>query len=172
MEVACRLVDLSEMHPGLLWESIVLAAAAILQERFSSVPYRLTLDVRNVPGFRTDELILNIDPDGVDMGRITRFKRTYEESQQVELAAIAIAGLGLYFAGCHEIRDVAIRGSAADHLVGEEHHRLEIGGRTRRADFWTSWQQKWSRLTDQVGSAFFVCVVEFETSTGRLEFAV
>jgi hypothetical protein len=172
MEVACRLVDLSEMHPGLLWDSIVLAAAAILQERFDSVPYRLSLDVRNVPSFGTNELILNIYPNGIDVGRITRFRRTYEASRQVELAAIAIAGLGLHFAGSHEIRDVAIRGSAADYLVGGEHRRLEIAGRTRRADFWTSWQQKWTRMTDQVGSDFFVCVVEFETSTGRLEFSV
>jgi hypothetical protein len=88
MEVACRLVDLSEMHPGLLWESIVLAAAAILQERFDSVHYRLTLDVRNVPGFGTDELILNIDPDGIDMGRIARFHLMRKRWPQLQLRSV------------------------------------------------------------------------------------
>jgi hypothetical protein len=80
--------------------------------------------------------------------------------------------LALHFAGSYEIRDVAIRGSAADYLVGEQRYRLEIGGRTRRADFGATWQQKWQRLTDQRSSEFFVCVVEFETQTGRLEFSV
>jgi len=159
------------MHPGLLWESIVVAAAAILEERYHGLPYRLDLDLRGIPGFGTDELILNISADEIDASRIGRFRRTYEDSRQVELAAIAIAGLGLHFAGHHEIRDVALRGSAADYLVGEDHFRLEVAGRTRRADFGAAWQQKWERLTDQVGSAFFVCVVEFETPTGRLEFS-
>jgi hypothetical protein len=82
-EVACRLVDLSEMHPGLLWDSIVLAAAAILIERYDRSPYRFVLDARNIPGFGTDELILNISADGIEEERITRFRRTYGQKRIV-----------------------------------------------------------------------------------------
>src|SRR5579883_1934521 len=162
VEVSCRLLDLPEMHPRLLWDTIILAAAGVLEDRFHDLPRRMVLDVRDLPGFGSDELSLRIDPGGIDGDRITRLRRTYEPTRQVELAAIAIAGFGLHFAGHHEIRDVALRGSGADYLVGDDHYHLEIAGRTRRADFEIACQQKRERLTNHVGSAFLICVVEFE----------
>jgi hypothetical protein len=171
VEVLCRLVDLPEMHPRLLWDSIIVATAAILEDRFHELPRRMPLELQDIPGFGSDELTPNIDCGGIDGDRIARLRRTYEPSRQVELAAIAIAALGLSIAGNHEIRDVAIRGSAADYLVDEDGYQLEIAGRTRRVDFGIAWQQRWERLSDHIGSAFFVCVVEFETPTGRLAFS-
>lgn len=101
---------------------------------------------------------------------MSRLQRTYESSRLVELAAIAIAGLGLYHGGGHEIIDIALRGSAADYLVGESNHLLEVTGRSRRSDFRVAWQQRWQRLTDRIGRGFYVCVAEFETPTGQLAF--
>ena len=99
-----------------------------------------------------------------------QLQRTYEAPRLVELAAIAIAGLGLYYGGGHEMRDVALRGSGADYLVDEAHHLLEVAGRSRRSDFGAAWQQRWQRLAGRPGSGFYVCVVEFETPAGRLAF--
>jgi hypothetical protein len=96
--------------------------------------------------------------------------RTYEPFRLVELAAIAIAGLGLYHAGGHEIRDIALRGSGADYLVDEFNHPLEIAGRSRRTDFDVAWGQRWRRLSDCSAGGFYVCVAEFETPSGRLAF--
>jgi hypothetical protein len=90
--------------------------------------------------------------------------------RQVELASVAIAGLALHYAGNHEIRDIAFRGTAADYLVGEEGYLLEVAHIWRRTDFAAAWGQKWDRLSEQFGSGFFLCVVEFETPAGRLWF--
>jgi hypothetical protein len=168
MEATCRLVDLLELHPRLLWDTIILATYAVLFDRFQDRPYQLSLDAQNVPGFGSREMILSIDAAGIDRNRVASLRRTYETTRQVELASIAIAGLALHHAGNHEIRDIAIRGSAADYLVGEERYLLEVAGRSRRTDFAAAWGQKWDRLSEQVGSGFFVCVVEFETPAGRL----
>jgi hypothetical protein len=64
--------------------------------------------------------------------------------------------VGLHPAGGHEIRDIALRGSAADYLVDESNYLLEIAGRSRRGDFGSAWQQKWQRLTARMGSGFYV----------------
>ena len=149
---------------------MILAAAAVLEERFRDRPHPIIVDVRDVPGFGSGEVILSIDHTGIDDDRIAKLRRTYESTRQVELASIAIAGLALYVAGNHEIRDVAIRGSAADYLIGEDGYLLEVAGRSRRTDLTLAWAEKWDRLTEQVGSRFFVCVVEFETPAGRLWF--
>ena len=170
MEVSCRLVDLLELHPRLLWDTVILATHAVLLDRFQDRTHQINLDVRNVPGFGSSEMILSIDIAGIDVGRLARLRRTYETTRQVELASIAIAGLALHHAGNHEIRDIGIRGSAADYLVGEEGYLLEIGGRTRRTDFAVAWAQKWDVLSERAASGFFVCVVEFETPAGRLWF--
>jgi hypothetical protein len=159
------------MHPRLLWDTIILAAAGVLEDRFHDLPRRLVLEVRDIPGFGSDKLSLEIDTSGIDGDRIARLRRTYEPTRQVELAAIAIAGFGLHFAGNHEFRDVALRGSRADYLVGDENVRLEIAGRTPKADFGTACQQKRDRLIDHIGSGFLICVVEFETPAGRMEFS-
>jgi hypothetical protein len=88
----------------------------------------------------------------------------------VELAAIAIAGLGLYYGGGHAMQDIALRGSGADYLIDESNHLLEVAGRSRRRDVGVAWQQRWQRLTGRMGSGFYVCVAEFETPAGQLAF--
>jgi hypothetical protein len=210
MQARCRLVDLPELHPRLPWDTAILATHALLLDRFQDRPHRISLDVRNAPGFGSGEMVLSIDNTGIDDGRFARLRRTYEPPapfyhakkarqpqakqvpagpakpsfkdtadaaldilrrlRQVELASIAIAGLALHHAGNHEIRDIALWGSGADYLVAEEGYRLEVAGRTRRADFAAAWDQKWDRLSDHVSPGFFACVVEFETPAGRLWF--
>jgi hypothetical protein len=171
MDVPVRLIDLPAMHPELLWETILTATAALLAGPGREPPYRLALTVENVPGFGSEECILIIDPAGVSSGRMAQARRTYEPARLVELAAIAVTGLGLHAAGGHEILDVAVRGSAADYLVDQDRHHLEIAGRSRRSDFETAWRQKWQRLQDHFAASFYLSVLEFETSTGRLAFA-
>lgn len=77
------------------------------------------------------------------------------------MAAIAIAGIGLYHAGGHEIRDVALRGSAADYIVDEVCHPLEVGGRSRRSDFRAAWQERWNRLSLCEKPGFYLCISQF-----------
>jgi hypothetical protein len=134
------------MHPRLLWDDIIGATVALMSH-VAPTPFPFRLTVENVPRFGTAELQLAIRPWGISAKRVNQLLRTYEASRLVELAAIAIAGLGLYHAGAHEIRDIAIRGTAADYLVDEDNHLLEIAGRTRRSDFGSAWQQKWKRLS-------------------------
>jgi hypothetical protein len=172
MDVSVRLVDLTVMHPRLLWEEISAAVVAILGGAGTPAPFPFELAVRDVPGFGSGPLRMAIDPDGITAVHVARLQRTYEPSRLVELAGIGIAGLGLYHGGGHEIRDVALHGSAADYLVDEDNHLLEIAGRSRRADFSVAWQQRWQRLSEGRGSGFYVCVTEFETPTGRLAFQV
>src|SRR5579883_1509365 len=122
-------------------------------------------------GFRRWGIALLLDPASVPEERLVRVRRTYEPSRLIELTAIAIAGIGLHLAGGHEILDVAVRGSAADYLVDEARHHLEIAGRSRRSDMETAWQQKWRRLEDAQEGGCYVCVAEFESPAGRLAFA-
>jgi hypothetical protein len=171
MDVPVRLIDLSAMHPELLWETIITATAAVLGGPGVEPAYPFSLSVENVPGFGSDDCHLLIDTGGISASRVAQVRRTYEPSRLVELAAIAIAGLGLHQTGGHEILDVAVRGSAADYLVGQAHHHLEIAGRSRRSDWEVAWRQKWQRLADLWGSGFYLCVAEFETPAGRLAFA-
>ncbi|HZV06232.1 MAG TPA: hypothetical protein VE999_14230 [Gemmataceae bacterium] len=171
MDVTVRLVDVSAMHPRLLWDTIITAAAAVLAGTQASPPFSIPLEIQNVPGFGDGELRLLLDPASVPEERLVRVRRTYEPSRLIELTAIAIAGIGLHLAGGHEILDVAVRGSAADYLVDEARHHLEIAGRSRRSDMETAWQQKWRRLEDAQEGGCYVCVAEFESPAGRLAFA-
>jgi len=164
-EVHCRLLDLPILHPRLLWETIILAGASVLEGVDRRAPYTFLILAEDIPGFGSEELILTIDPSGYDEESIVRLRRTFE------LAAIAVAALALALSGGHEIVDVALRGSAADYLVGNPPSRLEIAGRSRRTDLESAWQQKWNRLSLPSDQPGFVFVVEFETLTGRLGFA-
>jgi hypothetical protein len=78
MEAKCRLVDLQELHPRLLWDTAILAAQAVWLDRFQDRPLRISLDIRNAPGFGSGELVLSIDNAGIDDGRLARLRRTYE----------------------------------------------------------------------------------------------
>ena len=97
-------------------------------------------------------------------------RRTCEAPRCTELAAIALAALGLYHGGAHEIVDLAVRGSGADYLVNSARHLLEIAGRSRKPDFEAGWQQRLHRLEERATSGFYLCVIEFESLTGRLLF--
>ena len=171
MDVAVRLMDLSAMHPRLLWDTIVIAATAVLNEQMISPPFVVPLSIQNVPGFGEGEVRLFLAPVDVPTERVLRIRRTYEPSRLIELAAIAIAGIGLHYAGGHQILDLAVRGSAADYLIDEAGHHLEIAGRSRRTDFETAWQQKWHRLHETQQGGCYVCVAEFESPAARLAFA-
>jgi hypothetical protein len=158
------------MHPCLLWDDIVAAAVAVFDERRFPAPIRFGLDVDGVPLCRSGQLELRIVKGGVPSSQIVRVRRTFESHRLVELAAIAVAGLGLFAAGGHQIRDVALRGTSADYLVDEENFLLEISGRSSRRDFQAAWDTRWNRLAGRCASGFFLCVSEFETPAGRLAF--
>jgi hypothetical protein len=168
MPVELRLFDLIEMHPRLLWESIITATAAMLESSGAAPPYPFRLSVQGVPEADDQEMEWVLDSTGVSSDEITRIRRTYESSRLVELAAIAIAGLALHCAGGHEINDLAVRGSAADYLVDETRHCLEIAGRTRRRDLDLAWEKKRSGLEDLGEKGYYLCIAEFESFTGRL----
>jgi hypothetical protein len=87
----------------------------------------------------------------------------------VELAAIAVAGLALFCAGGHQIRDVSLRGTSADYLIDDERHLLEVAGRSRKKDFSAAWNERWRRLAEG-STGFYVSVTEFETPASRLGF--
>ena len=123
------------------------------------------------PRFGDGELLLLLDTADVPDDRLVGVRRTYEPSRLIELAAIAIAAIGLHHAGGHEILDLAVRGSGADYLVDASRHHVEIAGRSRRSDFEIAWQQKWRRLEETQEGSCYVCVVEFESPAGRLAFA-
>jgi hypothetical protein len=170
MELTVRLLDLPEMHPNLLWDTIIPAAVTVLSDVGTVPPHPIPLGVEGVPGFGSRELRLLIDPAGVPPEVIAKVSRTYEPSRMIELAAIAVAAIGLHGAGRHQILDVARRGSGADYLVDETSHHLEIAGRSRRRDLDAAWQQKRQRLADNSGRGFYVCVAEFESPSARLAF--
>jgi hypothetical protein len=48
MDVAIRLVDLSAMHPCLLWETIITATVAVLEETQRQSPYAFALAIQDV----------------------------------------------------------------------------------------------------------------------------
>lgn len=167
-----RLTNLPQMHPCLLWDDIMLATAAVLNDRTATQRNQISLVVDDVPHSECGEATLEIIASDLPVEGIARVRRTYEGHRLVELAAIAVAGLALFQAGGHQIRDVALRGSSADYLVDEAGHLLEVAGRSRRKDFSAAWQARWNRLSTRHGSGFYVCVIEFETPAGRLAFAV
>jgi hypothetical protein len=152
----CRLRDLEEMHPRLEWRIPALAAAAILSDRQKSSRFELDLRVESVPGFGTGRLQLNIDVSELRRTDIGKIRRFYQRPGLVEEAAIAVAGLALYYAGGHEIRDVAVHGAGADYLVDEENCLLEVSGRSQRRDVREAWQQRVRRLRRRAVDFFYV----------------
>ena len=98
-EVHGRLLDLPILHPRLLWETIILAGASVLEGVDRRAPYRFLILAEDIPGFGSEELILTIDPSGYDEESIVRLRRTFELARQVELAAIAVAALAFALSG-------------------------------------------------------------------------
>ena len=77
-EVHCRLLDLPILHPRLLWETIILAGASVLEGVDRRAPYTFLILAEDIPGFGSEELILTIDPSGYDEESIVRLRRTFE----------------------------------------------------------------------------------------------
>ncbi|HQU43594.1 MAG TPA: hypothetical protein PK867_12335 [Pirellulales bacterium] len=148
MDVQVRLCDLAVWHPKLLWGEIGAAALAVLGSHEKENAVVIDLSVENVPSFGTGHLQMNIEASYPLAAQVDRLRKTYEASRLVELAAIAITGAGLYYAGRHEIHNFALRGSAADYLVDDESILLEIAGRSRRRDASVAWQSRWGRLSE------------------------
>lgn len=170
MEVVLRLLDLEPLHPGLLWDTILVATAAVLGEGRRESPFLFDLSVEDVPRFGSGTIRFVFDGAGISPQRVEQVRRTFEPSRRVEMAAITVAAAALFHAGEHQIVGMAHRGSGADYLVGEEEHHLEVAGRSRRVDLAAAWEQKWKRLRGQAWGACYVAVSEFETLTGRLGF--
>jgi len=170
MDIVTALVDLAEMHPELEWEEIAAATVTVLEDRGLEAPFEFPLALTDLPRFGSAEVRLCLNREGIPAGRVARLRRTYDLARRIELAAIAIAGLGLYHGGRHEITDVAARGSGADYLVDDATHFLEVAGRSRRSDLEAAWQQRQQRLADRAAGGFYLCVVELETPSGRLAF--
>ena len=166
-----RLIDLPEMHPCLIWDDIIAAAVAVLNVQGLSAPILLTCEFNSIPSHGSSRTTLEILSSGVPAERVAKARRTFEAHRLVELAGIAFAGLVLFHAGGHQIRDVALRGSLADYLVDDENRLLEIAARSQRSDFNSAWETRWSGLSERRGSGFYVCVTEFETPATRLAFA-
>src|SRR5260370_29704068 len=106
MDALVRLLDLAKMHPNLLWDTIAEATAGVFEEVGAESPYQLGLTVEDVPGYGSGRLSLLLDRTGISDDRIARLRRTYEPARLIELAAIAVAGVGLSLAGGHEIVNI------------------------------------------------------------------
>lgn len=170
MIASCRLSDVSDYHPRLLWDDAIAAAVSVAQ-RFASAPIvRYAIDTEGLAAVRDNQLLLDLDLRPFSAARIARLERTYEPARIVELAAIAIAGVALYHGGRHEIVDVTMRGSGADYRVDHSGVVLEVTGRTRRRDVNAAWESKRQRLLHRSACGAYICVVEFETPGGRLTF--
>lgn len=170
MDRILSLTSLRSFHAHLLWNDIVAAAAAVLDTTGEMPQVEFAIEYQDVPGFGSDEVVLGIDASDVARQDVDRMRRTYESPRLVELAAIAVAGLALYHGGGHEILDVSVRGTAADYLVDSSLALLEVAGRSRRGDFESTWRQKQTRLEQRGQNDYYVCVVEFETLSGRLAY--
>ena len=164
-----RLTALPEMHPCLLWNDILAAATAVLEQDAASRSYPVFLQIHEIPDYGSGEVRLEIVPAGVSRGDVAKVRRTYESHRLVELAAIAVAGLALFCAGGHQIRDVSLRGTSADYLIDDQRHLLEVAGRSRKNDFSAAWNERWRRLAEG-STGFYVSVTEFETPASRLGF--
>jgi len=170
MEIATSFADLTEMHPELEWQEIAAAAVAVLEDCRLEAPFSFPLEMIDLPGFGTEQVRFLIDRVGVSAQRVAKVRRTYEAHRRVELAAIAVAALGLYHGGGHQIVDVSARGSGADYLVDSSRDLLEIAGRSRHRDLEAAWVQRVQRLTERGAGGFYLCVLELEGPSGRLAF--
>jgi hypothetical protein len=93
------------MHPCLLWDDILAATVAVLERRVSRGPLPFLLECQDIPGYGSGQVELEIVGTGIPERDIAKAVRTYEPQRRVELAAIALAGLALFQAGRHQIRD-------------------------------------------------------------------
>jgi hypothetical protein len=164
MEVQCRLTDLRVFHPELAWDDAILAAAAIVGRNKSSQENVYTVS-RFQETVELDELRMRIDVANVSPAGAAAIRRTYEVARVVELSAIAVTALAIYYGMDAELIDVAQRGLRADFLL-KDGRLLEVAGRSRVSDLDAAWRSRVSRL--KASRRYAVCVVEFETQSARL----
>ena len=162
--------SLPEMHPELEWQEIAAAAVSVLEDCGFESPFEVQLELIEMPGFGTEQVVLLIHKRGIPAERVARVRRTFDTTRRVELAAIAMTGLGLYHGGSHEIVDIAVRGSGADYLIDAAHHPCEIAGRSRQSDFAIAWQQRFERVSERARGGFYLGVFEFQSPTGKILF--
>jgi uncharacterized protein YbbK (DUF523 family) len=94
MEVPVSLSDIPEWHPRLLWDSLLAATAAVLEETQDQPQPRFPLKVVNVPRFDGGDLTLVVNVADVTAAQVTRIRKTFEPARLVELAAITLAAGG------------------------------------------------------------------------------
>src|SRR5262249_31059213 len=63
MDVSARLLDLPDLHPALLWDTLTAAAAAVLADLGRPPPYSCSFALLDVPGARDNNLRLSLSPD-------------------------------------------------------------------------------------------------------------
>lgn len=143
MEITTSLAELATIHPDLTWPPLIAACAAVLGPAGDESGHRLEVRLEGMSSFDDDKLTLRIQTSRIGPAERSRISRTFEPSRLIEMAAIVVAGLALFHVAHLEIRDVALRGSRADYLVGEQGYLLEIGGRSRRQDLPAAWREKW-----------------------------
>jgi len=90
--VRLKLTGLPEMHPCLLWNDILAAAVAVVEQDTASRSYPVFLQIQEIPGYGSGEVQLEITVAGVPRGDVAKARRTYASHRLVELAAIAVAG--------------------------------------------------------------------------------
>ncbi len=169
MEITTSLGELATVHPNLLWPQLTAACVAVLGPA-EGAGHRLEIGLEGIPTFDDGRITLVIQTSGVDPTHTRAITRTFEPSRLVEMAAIVLAGLAVFHVAHLEIRDVALRGSRADYLVGERGYLMEVGGRSRRQDLAAAWREKWGGLIEREGGGFFLSLTEFETPAGRFAF--
>lgn len=169
MDVTTSLAELPAIHPNLAWSELIAATAAVVAPA-GGTSQHLEVELRGIASFDDDKVTLRIQTALIDPDAVLRVARTFEPSRLVEMAAIVVAALVLFHVAHLEIRDVALRGSRADYLVGGRGYVMEVGGRSRRQDLEAAWREKWEGLTQRVVGGFFLSLTEFETPAGRFGF--
>lgn len=168
MEIVAKINDLPLFHPELLWLPFQLALGTVMER---SVGWETVIPIEvdvSFASFESMELVL--DGEGLARMDLRKIQKSYEPHRLVEMAAIGLAALALYYACGYRINDIGPYGSGADYLV-EEEYSLEVAGRSRRVDFNSAWREKWNFLQNTLQSGFFLFVAEFETPAGKLAFA-
>lgn len=170
MEITTSLAELPAIHPNLVWPHLIVACASVLDLSASEPSRTLEVALEGIASFDDETLTLRIQPAGIDADELLRLSRTFDASRRIEMAAIVVAALILFHVAHLEIRDIAVRGSRADYLVGEQGYLLEIGGRSRRQDLAAAWREKWRGLLEREVGGFFLSLTEFESPAGRFAF--
>jgi hypothetical protein len=170
MQFSVSLAELPELHPSLWWDSLIAAAVLALKPRSINNSAFVEFAIESAPNSFNTALRLEIDLGEVSRWDLARLSRTFDSARRIELAAIAIAGLAVYYLGRHRIGDAAIRGSGGDYHLDEGRYLLEVSGRSRRSGLAWAWNECQARLRKCADRPWCLVVIEFEWLTGRIGF--